>query len=56
MDPLFCLIQIILGGGLLLSNKDSDWQKIDTDSMLLGKPNVEDNNSQGSKLQRHWVV
>ena len=32
------------GGGLLLSNKDSDWQKIDTDSMLLGKPNIEDNN------------
>ena len=33
------------GGGLLLSNKDSDWQKINTDSMLLGKPNIEDNNA-----------
>ena len=32
------------GGELLLSNKDSDWQKIDTDSMLLGMLNEEDNN------------
>ena len=30
------------GGELLLSNKDSDWQKIDTNSMLLGKLNEED--------------
>jgi predicted dehydrogenase len=33
------------GGELLLSNKDSDWQKISTDSMLLGMPNSEDNNA-----------
>ena len=32
------------GGGLLLSNKDSDWQKINTASMLLGILNEEDNN------------
>ena len=36
------LIQIIFGGELLVSNKDSDWDTVKTDKMLLGIPNEED--------------
>ena len=36
-DPNF------FGGELLISHKDSDWKKINTDSMLLGIPNQDDN-------------
>ena len=31
------------GGELLLSNKDSDWETVNTESMLLGIPNHDDN-------------
>ena len=36
-DPNF------FGGNLLISNKDSKWQTINTESMLLGIPNINDN-------------
>ena len=36
-DPNF------FGGNLLISNKDNKWETINTESMILGIPNIDDN-------------